>query len=1539
MKIKTVLTRTVSLFILAAFTTAEALAGTLTAAEVAQIENAFGITLTAQEKTDLGNVVKPDSVPAWRSAAESRIDSFRKATLTVEVEDSEGVPVPGAQVAVKLKKNAFKFGGVGTAADLSDGNGDLAAESQTAAYWKSFTTNMFNAWGGNNAFKPKITSQHADIPPLMSWAASNDIDVRAHLLMWPGGGNVADLSGTAGTDYGNHLSTASTSAYASYDVLGAVETYAASAQDAAAKAALKSVVDAEIAEWAGRWNVYEWDVINETRGNTLLQQILGYDQEVEWFNIASNNLANPAAKLYINENQIISAKSESLQSGYYTSRRDTYFTTIDRLVASNAPIHGVGFQNRYKWEHISPAEVYGRLDEFATRYPNLQLAGTEFEIKHDVGNSFTPDELTRAQMTEETMTVYYSHDQAIGLNAWDYISPSPAKTTDTNEWKSAMAWYDGTIKLNALAWYYVHRIRYNTDTNDTTDVSGLAAVAGAHKGDYEITVTYNGTDYPATVTLSSNQTVTVTLSDVTITPSENAPVFTVDPISKPNATQDTAYTGQTLSGSATDADGDTLIYSKLLGPAWLNIASDGTLSGTPTSSDTGQNSWIVQVSDGFNTDTAVLKIGVDSTGGGGGPGSNISIITTQTQGWNVPAATSGTSSYSGISVQVGDVVVLTVSGNKKGTVVPLSCTKVGGTATVGAQTERTNALATYPTAWAWFYTVTGAGTVDFDITTDNTLGITAITALYVVRAGSGIVQEADFATWDDNDNADNGTSYSLNYTFGASLPDGVLIESVNARTDLVTEPVAYTEDRNGGDKRLLLSYDGVNGSSWTSTYSLSGGTADKQTSGAVGMVFNEQTTGAGNNPPVFDSDPISEAGATQDEAYSGSTLADNASDGDLDSMTFGKVSGPSWLSVASNGALTGTPLVGDLGTNSWQVYVTDGTATNYANLQILVTEPLNLVTPQNGTNVLFIAIDDCKPVFGAYGDPIAITPNIDSFASNGVTFLNAECQWAVCGPSRASLTTSLMPEEILPGGFNKMRGDAVNTDRINDVIRPNVVTLQQWFRYNGYRTAATGKINDPRCVGTLDTATGKVAEDGGAVHDPPSWGDPVNPNSLPSDFFSNSAYVPYASGWSPAGKPSIASNDAPDSTFVDGIICNQGITLMNNLAAGDAQFFLGVGFKKPHLGFYAPQKYWDYYDRNDFSPAAFQDHPENEVAYSWNYAAELVNYDDIADVRDANGLLIVPEAKQKELIHGYYACVSHIDALIGQLLDNLETLGLADNTIVVIWGDHGFHLGDHSEWAKHTNLEQAARVPLIIYSPFTGVTGATTEAPATLMDMYPTICELAGLPVPEQPLAQNEDPFDPASGRALKGKSLVPVMEDPDSNVRVGAITVFQRLGATGYSYRSERFRYIEWVSGGSVVARELYDFVADPNETVNLAGVSGYEALMWHYSASMRKEMDDLGLSGSDIAANDLQGSPALNTTSGDLSLVGLTSSRSGTSFDIGWPRGAGWTYDVMFKTNLTDATWQPYSGGSGVSGESFTVPANKAAEFFRIEVDTHTP
>ncbi len=562
-------------------------------------------------------------------------------------------------------------------------------------------------------------------------------------------------------------------------------------------------------------------------------------------------------------------------------------------------------------------------------------------------------------------------------------------------------------------------------------------------------------------------------------------------------------------------------------------------------------------------------------------------------------------------------------------------------------------------------------------------------------------------------------------------------------------------------------------------------------------------------------------------------------------------------------------------------------------------------------NILFIAIDDINPILGSFGNTLIQTPNMDRLAARGMLFENAHCQWSVCGPSRASLMTGLMPEQGGVMGFTKMRGISADGQRDNALGLTNLVTIPQHFIAHGYETAAVGKINDYRCVGSINP-NGTINEDGSTVDDPPSW----------SYGFVNSSGVGSTSAIRTTDSKSVKlaaeSVDQPASNFTDGVAATLGLEQLNALAAGNKPFFLGVGFKKPHLPFLAPKSIWDLYDHNDFTPHPFQTEMLNVTPYTFNSIHEL--RDNYYLELDGNGKAlpitegILPDDQQKTLLHGYYACISHVDEQVGLLLDELDALGLAGNTIVVLWGDHGFHLGDHNEWGKHTNLEQATRVPFIISAPGYPA-GLKTQAPVGLLDIYPTLCELAGLPIPEQPLSESV-----SGGRPLAGHSLVPILGNPDARVQTG---IMNHYGSNnyGYAYRTERYRFTEWISSsGTVLARELYDYETDPMETVNLAVYPEYEALMYQFSVASRS-------SGEAGGCDRLKSSPALPVPS-NKSLPGLGISGNA----ISWPDAATSTYNLMSKTNLLDAAWN--TNQVSLTGSPALIARSEDQEFFRVEV-----
>ncbi len=425
-------------------------------------------------------------------------------------------------------------------------------------------------------------------------------------------------------------------------------------------------------------------------------------------------------------------------------------------------------------------------------------------------------------------------------------------------------------------------------------------------------------------------------------------------------------------------------------------------------------------------------------------------------------------------------------------------------------------------------------------------------------------------------------------------------------------------------------------------------------------------------------------------------------------------------------------------------------------------------------NVLLICIDDLKPWIGCYGDAIAKTPNIDRLASRGLTFDSAYCNQAVCSPSRNSLMTGLRPQTLgiydLGTNFRK--------------TKPNAVTVAEFFKQHNYHTASLGKIFH---VGH------------GNGDDEQSW-------SVPSFRPKGNQYALKESepdGTSERGTPT-ESAEVEDNYYGDGKIADEAIARLQQLnETPQKPFFLGVGFIRPHLPFVAPTKYWDLYDPQKIPLAEVQTPPEGAPSYAPSNFGELRNYKGMPKQGS------VSEEAQRKLIHGYYAAISYTDAQIGKVLDELDRLQLTKNTIVVLWGDHGWHLGDHGIWCKHTNYEQAARIPLIVSAPG-GVKGAHTKALTETVDIYPTLAELAGLPAPA----------------TLDGKSFAKTLQDTGVHHRDHAIHVYPRNAADkgsliGRSIRTSRYRMVEWkVPGQSAESAEfeLYDYESDPLERKNLA-------------------------------------------------------------------------------------------------------------------------
>lgn len=483
---------------------------------------------------------------------------------------------------------------------------------------------------------------------------------------------------------------------------------------------------------------------------------------------------------------------------------------------------------------------------------------------------------------------------------------------------------------------------------------------------------------------------------------------------------------------------------------------------------------------------------------------------------------------------------------------------------------------------------------------------------------------------------------------------------------------------------------------------------------------------------------------------------------------------------------------------------------------------------QTKPNVLFIAVDDLKPMLTCYGQSQMLTPNIDRLASMGTVFMNNYCQQAVCAPTRASLLTGQRPD------FTRVWD--LKT-QIRDMV-PNVVTLPQYFRENGYITATIGKMFDQRSVDKgMDVRSwsipavsyGKSPSNYAA-----GFEKPVNGYQLPETKEKLAKIEADAKNSGLTGQeltdylshnkgPAVESADVPDDAYMDGVVAKNAIAMLGEFAKEKKPFFYAVGFVKPHLPFVSPKKYWDLYDRSKLKISPVQQLSKGAPDYAAQDSGELYNGYLLSNFEHFNtDVTSQPEAIQKELIHGYYASVSYMDAQVGKLLDELKKQGLDKNTIVVFWGDHGWHLGDHGLWCKHDNYEQATKAPLIIASPaFKG--NQKAQGLTEFVDIFPTLTELAGLPTPD----------------GLAGKSLVPVLKNPALEVKTFTQSQYPRKvdKIMGYTIRTKRYRYVAWyqqnfrveqiLGTAKPVAVELYDYQTDALETENLATKPAYKAVL----------------------------------------------------------------------------------------------------------------
>ncbi len=413
-------------------------------------------------------------------------------------------------------------------------------------------------------------------------------------------------------------------------------------------------------------------------------------------------------------------------------------------------------------------------------------------------------------------------------------------------------------------------------------------------------------------------------------------------------------------------------------------------------------------------------------------------------------------------------------------------------------------------------------------------------------------------------------------------------------------------------------------------------------------------------------------------------------------------------------------------------------------------------------NVLFIAVDDLRPQLGCYGETLIQSPHIDQLASSGVVFSNAFCNIPVCGASRASLMSGLRPT----------RNRFIVYSARADVQAPSAVVLSQHFKNNGYYTLANGKIFHEHEDNTQSWNE--------------NWRLQVN-DSTYHDYIlpENRVLESLVSG------PAYECADVPDGDYNDGKTALKSIADMKRLKDLGKPFFLAVGFVKPHLPFNAPKKYWDLYSPSDFSDKASDFWPENAPKQAFMNSGELRTY---AGVPKSGP---IGDDLEITLQHAYHACVSYTDASVGLLLDALDELGLRENTIVVLWGDHGWNLGEHAIWGKHNSFRTALAAPLIISAP--DMASGTCASLAEFIDIYPTLTELCQLPTPSN----------------LEGKSLVNVLKHPEAKHKDFVISKWK----DGLTINTERYAYTEWRKGDDILnARMLYDLSNDLDQTNNIA-------------------------------------------------------------------------------------------------------------------------
>ena len=437
-------------------------------------------------------------------------------------------------------------------------------------------------------------------------------------------------------------------------------------------------------------------------------------------------------------------------------------------------------------------------------------------------------------------------------------------------------------------------------------------------------------------------------------------------------------------------------------------------------------------------------------------------------------------------------------------------------------------------------------------------------------------------------------------------------------------------------------------------------------------------------------------------------------------------------------------------------------------------------------NILFISIDDFRPKISSYGETKMITPNIDKLASEGLQFNNAYTNIAVCGASRASIMTGIRPSEKRFNDFSTRAS----------VDTPNAIPLNRIFKENGYETISYGKIYHHKD----DFQEYWTEKDGGQIQS--DFQDPISIARI-----ENAERGEYGKK-----QPTFEYPDVDDYAYNDGKITRRAINKLKALKNENKPFFMAIGYVSPHLPFIQPKKYWDMYDHdaikladNSFQP---KNSPDIAIEAQHNSAEMRKNYLDIPE----NGQL--DDSLARNLIHGYYASVTYMDALIGELIKELDDLGLRENTTIVFWSDHGYFLGEHGFWCKHSTFEEAVKIPFIISSP-NHIKNKTTTSFTELVDVYPTLCDIANIKAPSY----------------LQGESLIPVLENPSTILKTEVYTRYKQ----GEAVIDKDFSYTEFHEGEKYLGNMLYDNLNDYKQNTDISKLPSNKSVVKKYKEKLK--------------------------------------------------------------------------------------------------------